>query len=66
MQLAVALYSPLNCRKFLSSDSSKGIVSRGAETHLKAVDWSDRSTAVLFGDSVGGVLLEASETRHLP
>ena len=33
----------------------------GSETLSKAVDWSDRSTAVLFGDGAGGVLLETSE-----
>ena len=26
--------------------------------------WSDRSTAVLFGDGAGGVLLEASDQKH--
>ena len=36
----------------------------GSETLSKAVDWSDRSTAVLFGDGAGGVLLEASEKEH--
>ncbi len=36
----------------------------GSETLSKAVDWSDRSTAVLFGDGAGGVLLEASEQEH--
>ncbi|HFR3770220.1 TPA: beta-ketoacyl-ACP synthase III [Streptococcus suis] len=36
----------------------KGMVI-GAETLSRVVDWSDRSTAVLFGDGAGGVLLEA-------
>lgn len=30
----------------------------GAETLSKALNWKDRSTAVLFGDGAGGVLLE--------
>lgn len=34
----------------------------GAETLSKTVDWSDRSTAVLFGDGAGGVLLEAAQS----
>ena len=50
--------------KFLSSGQFKKGIVIGAETLSKAVDWSDRSTAVLFGDGAGGVLLEASETRH--
>lgn len=41
----------------------KGIVI-GSETMSRTLDWQDRSTAVLFGDGAGGVLLEASETRH--
>ena len=30
----------------------------------KSLNWSDRSTAVLFGDGAGGVLLEASDQEH--
>ncbi|KXT75534.1 beta-ketoacyl-ACP synthase III [Streptococcus sp. DD12] len=41
----------------------KGLVI-GAEVLSKVVDWSDRSTAVLFGDGAGGVLLEASDQPH--
>ncbi|MDW8759302.1 beta-ketoacyl-ACP synthase III [Streptococcus suis] len=41
----------------------KGIVI-GAEVLSKTVDWSDRSTSVLFGDGAGGVLLEASSEQH--
>ncbi|EFR45094.1 beta-ketoacyl-ACP synthase III [Streptococcus pseudoporcinus] len=46
-----------------SGSYQKGIVI-GAETLSKSLDWSDRSTAVLFGDGAGGVLLESSETCH--
>jgi len=50
--------------KLISSGRyQKGIVI-GAETLSKSVDWSDRSTAVLFGDGAGGVLLEASDQKH--
>lgn len=33
----------------------------GAETMSKVVNWEDRSTAVLFGDGAGGILLERAE-----
>ncbi len=33
----------------------------GAETMSRIIDWSDRSTAVLFGDGAGAVVMEASE-----
>lgn len=35
----------------------------GAETMSKLLDWSDRSSAVLFGDGAGCVLLEKSDTK---
>lgn len=41
----------------------KGLII-GSETLSKVVDWSDRTTAVLFGDGAGGVLLECSQQPH--
>lgn len=35
----------------------------GAETMSRIVDWTDRSTAVLFGDGAGAVVLEAVEVQ---
>ena len=50
--------------KFISSGRyQKGLVI-GSETLSKTVDWSDRSTAVLFGDGAGGVLLESASEQH--
>ena len=50
--------------KFISSGRfGKGLVI-GSETMSKTLDWTDRSTAVLFGDGAGGVLLEASDKQH--
>ena len=33
----------------------------GAETFSRILDWSDRTTCVLFGDGAGAVVLEAEE-----
>lgn len=50
--------------KLISSGRyQKGLII-GAEVLSKTVDWSDRSTAVLFGDGAGGVLLEATDRQH--
>ena len=58
------LFALSTAEKFIASGRfQKGLVI-GSETLSKAVDWSDRSTAVLFGDGAGGVLLEASEQEH--
>lgn len=47
--------------KLLASGAYKRGLVIGAETLSRSVDWSDRSTAVLFGDGAGGVLLEVCE-----
>lgn len=47
----------------LSGQYQKGIVI-GAETLSKHIDWTDRSTAVVFGDGAGGVLVEVSSKQH--
>ena len=50
--------------KLISSGRyQKGLVI-GSETLSKVLDWSDRSTAVLFGDGAGGVLLENAEQQR--
>lgn len=55
------VYALSTAEKLIASGLyQKGIVI-GAETLSNIIDWSDRSTAVLFGDGAGGVLLEASE-----
>lgn len=46
-----------------SGQYQKGLVI-GAEVLSKIIDWSDRTTAVLFGDGAGGVLLEADFSEH--
>lgn len=46
--------------KFIRSRSASCALVVGAETLSRIVDWSDRSTCVLFGDGAGAVVLEAS------
>ena len=38
----------------------------GAETFSRILDWSDRTTCVLFGDGAGAVVLEAQEQPGAP
>ena len=44
---------------FLRTGQSKRALVIGAETFSRILDWSDRSTCVLFGDGAGAVVLEA-------
>ncbi len=58
------VFALATAEKFIQSGLyQKGIVV-GAETLSKTLDWSDRGTAVLFGDGAGGVLLEATDKQY--
>ena len=45
--------------KFIRSGAAKTVLVIGAETLTRMLDWSDRSTCVLFGDGAGAVVLKA-------
>ncbi|MBI5461490.1 MAG: ketoacyl-ACP synthase III [Gammaproteobacteria bacterium] len=47
--------------KFIRTGSAKCALVVGAETLSRIVDWTDRTTCVLFGDGAGAVILEASD-----
>lgn len=47
--------------KFIRTGSADRALVVGAETFSRIVDWSDRSTCVLFGDGAGAVVIEAAE-----
>ncbi|HEU4774493.1 3-oxoacyl-ACP synthase [Lysobacter concretionis Ko07 = DSM 16239] len=45
--------------KFIQSGTVKTALVIGAETLTRMLDWTDRSTCVLFGDGAGAVVLKA-------
>jgi 3-oxoacyl-[acyl-carrier-protein] synthase-3 len=47
--------------KFIKTGSAKCALVVGAETLSRVLDWTDRSTCVLFGDGAGAVVLQASD-----
>lgn len=47
--------------KFVRAGEAKRALVVGAETLSRITNWKDRSTAILFADGAGAVLLEASE-----
>jgi 3-oxoacyl-[acyl-carrier-protein] synthase-3 len=47
--------------QFIRCGTSKKALVVGSETLSRMIDWSDRSTCVLFGDGAGAVVLEPSE-----
>jgi 3-oxoacyl-[acyl-carrier-protein] synthase III len=55
------IYALTTADKFIKAGESRCALVIGAECITKLVDWSDRSTCVLFGDGAGAVILKPSE-----
>ncbi len=49
--------------KFITSGANTRALVIGAETFSRILDWEDRTTAVLFGDGAGAVVLEAVDGK---
>ncbi|KAA8919354.1 MULTISPECIES: beta-ketoacyl-ACP synthase III [Xanthomonas] len=47
--------------KFIRSGDAKTVLVIGTETLSRIVDWTERTTCVLFGDGAGAVVLRADE-----
>lgn len=53
------LYALAVADKFIKSGDAKTVLVVGAETLTRMVDWTERTTCVLFGDGAGAVVLKA-------
>uniref|UniRef100_A0A1Z1M5K9 Beta-ketoacyl-[acyl-carrier-protein] synthase III n=1 Tax=Caloglossa intermedia TaxID=100879 RepID=A0A1Z1M5K9_9FLOR len=49
--------------QFLQSGSYKTILVIGADVLSKWIDWSDRSTCILFGDGAGAIILQSCSIK---
>lgn len=56
------IYAMSVADQFIKTGMVKNALVVGAELMSRVIDWSDRSTCVLFGDGAGAVVLTASET----
>ncbi len=50
-----------NANALILAGQAKRVMVIGAETFSRIMDWTDRSTCVLFGDGAGALILEAQE-----
>ena len=48
----------------LKSGAARNVLLIGAETFSRILDWSDRSTCVLFGDGAGAVILSSDDMKE--
>ena len=58
------LFAVNTAHAFLGSGIYRTALVIGADTLSKIVDWSDRSTCVLFGDGAGAVFVRADNTKR--
>ena len=53
------LYALSVAQAYVQSGQAQRVLAIGAEALTKVINWEDRSTAVLFGDGAGAVVVEA-------
>ncbi|MGB1034581.1 MAG: beta-ketoacyl-ACP synthase III [Primorskyibacter sp.] len=56
------VFALANANALILSGQADRVLVIGAETFSRIMDWTDRSTCVLFGDGAGALVLEAHES----
>ncbi|MCX8031308.1 MAG: ketoacyl-ACP synthase III [Thermodesulfovibrionales bacterium] len=57
------IYAMSIANSFIKTHSFKKVLIVGVEVLSKFLDWSDRTTCILFGDGAGAAILEPSESE---
>ncbi len=60
------IFALSNANALVVSGQARRVLVIGAETFSRIMDWTDRSTCVLFGDGAGALVLEAEEAEGTP
>jgi len=60
------IYALSNANAMILSGQADRVLVIGAETFSRILDWTDRSTCVLFGDGAGALILEAQDGAGTP
>ena len=55
------VFALTTAEQYIKTGAANKVLVVGSETLSRIVDWSDRSTAILFGDGAGAVVLSGSE-----
>lgn len=55
------VYAMSTADLYIRGGMARRVIVIGAETFSRILDWTDRTTCVLFGDGAGAVVLEAAE-----
>ncbi|MFC6444546.1 beta-ketoacyl-ACP synthase III [Shinella zoogloeoides] len=57
------VYAVTTADAYIRGGLAKRALVIGSETFSRILDWTDRTTCVLFGDGAGAIVLEAQESR---
>ncbi|MBI1979971.1 MAG: ketoacyl-ACP synthase III [Methylocystis sp.] len=57
------VFALATAEKFLRSGSHRRALVIGAETFSRIIDWTDRTTCVLFGDGAGAMIIESRPSQ---
>ncbi|MBV0911904.1 beta-ketoacyl-ACP synthase III [Anianabacter salinae] len=60
------IYALANANALIVSGQARTVMVIGAETFSRIMDWSDRSTCVLFGDGAGALIVQAEDAAGTP
>ncbi len=55
------VFALTTAEQYIKTGAANKVLVVGSETMSRIVDWNDRSTAILFGDGAGAVVLSSSE-----
>ncbi len=58
------IYSLITASKYIQTGDYKKVIVVGADKMSSIVDYTDRTTCVIFGDAAGAVLLEPTEEEY--
>ncbi len=57
------IYALATAKAYIESGMAKNVLIVGAEKLSAIVDWSDRTTCILFGDGAGAAIIAATENK---
>ena len=57
------IYALATANAFILAGQARKVLVIGSEVYSRILDWTDRTTCVLFGDGAGAVLLEAEDVE---
>jgi 3-oxoacyl-[acyl-carrier-protein] synthase III len=59
------VFAMVTASQYIRTGVYRNVLVIGADIHSRWVDWSDRTTCVLFGDGAGAVVMQASASDKL-